>query len=344
LRRRSLTQPRCAARGRRLCAAAAGLVALALAGCASQVRLAEIARPAGLPARVELASTPFHPQSDQQCGPAALATLLGARGRAESPEQLSREIFVPGRQGSLQPELVGAIRARGLVPYPLGPQLEELLAELAAGRPVLVLQKQGLGPWPAWHYAVVIGYDLDRGTLLLRSGTTERLALRADLFEATWGRAEHWGLVALAPGEMPARPDLARYLQAAASLESVGQSGPAQAAYAAAAERWPQEPLPRLGLANLAAAQGRWADAERGYAAVLERDPGSAAAINNRAEALSQLGCHAEARLVLERGAGQLAPQDPLRATLERTLRQAELRAAATTAAEPAACLQLDAR
>ncbi|HET7202879.1 MAG TPA: PA2778 family cysteine peptidase, partial [Steroidobacteraceae bacterium] len=149
-------------------ALAAGLVALALAGCATSGRLADFAGSAGLPAVVELDSTPFHPQADQQCGPAALATVLGAAGRPASLDQLAPEIFVPDRKGSLQPELVGAIRARGLLPYELGRDPAELMAELAAGHPVLVLQKQGLGPWPAWHYAVVIGYDSRRGTFLLR--------------------------------------------------------------------------------------------------------------------------------------------------------------------------------
>ena len=36
--------------------------------------------PADVPPRIELADTPFFPQDDYQCGPAALATLLGASG------------------------------------------------------------------------------------------------------------------------------------------------------------------------------------------------------------------------------------------------------------------------
>ena len=149
-----------------------------------------------LPAQVELTATPFHPQTEHQCGPAALATVLGAAGHAVDPAALAAEVYLPGREGSLQPELVAAVRARGLLAYEVGPSLSDLLAEVASGRPVLVLQQLGAGPWPYWHYAVVIGYDKARGQVLLRSGTDARLGLRASLFESTWDRGGRWGLVA----------------------------------------------------------------------------------------------------------------------------------------------------
>ena len=322
---------------RRLRTAAAALLGLLLAGCATPgTRLGEIAASAQLSPVVDLDSTPFYPQTDRMCGPAALATVLGAAGRTTAPELLERQTFLPGRAGTLQPEVLGAIRARGLLAYELGPTLEELMAELGARRPVLVLQRQGLGPWPAWHYAVLVGYDAERGTVLLRSGTTRRLELRASVFEATWARGGHWAVVAIEPGLLPARPDLVRYLRAAGALESMGRLEAARAAYGAAGARWPREPLPLLGLANLEAARGRWTEAERGYATVLALAPDSAAALNNRAEALARLGCVATARRVLDAGASRVAPDDPLRATLERT--RAELEAQRPSTPEPAAC------
>jgi hypothetical protein len=313
-------------RGVRSRAFAAVVAVSSLAACVGPGSLLEASRSAPLPPAVELASTPFHPQADQQCGPAALATVLGAAGWPVTPEAVAREIFVPGRQGSLQPELVGAIRARGLLPYELGADLGELMAELVAGRPVLVLQKQGLGPWPAWHYAVAVGYDTGRDTVLLRSGTSERLELRAATFDATWSRAGRWAIVAIEPGTLPARPDLSRYVHATAALESVGKLDAASAAYRAAVRHWPESPMPRFGLANVAASRGDWAEAERGYRAALQLEPRLAAALNNRAEALAQLGCPITARRELERGAAAIGPDDPLRATLARTLAELEAR------------------
>ena len=318
------------------------LVLLLLVGCAGPSRLAQL--PAELPERVELTATPFHPQTEHQCGPAALATVLGAAGRNTDPAALATEVYLPGRQGSLQPELAAAARARGLLAYETGPSLSELLAQVAAGRPVLVLQQLGAGPWPYWHYAVVIGYDTASGTVLLRSGTDRRQAQRASLFAATWDRGGNWGLVLLEPGTMPAQPDPVRYMSAAAALEAAGNPAAANAAYAAAARLWPKAPLPRLGLGNLAAAAGDWAEAERWYRAVLADDPTQAAALNNRAEALVRLGCRDAARLLLQRGTVHVAADDPLQPVLQQTVRDLSAQVAATPAGPAAECTQFTVR
>ena len=64
-----------------------------------------------LPERVELSSTPFFAQSAYQCGPAALATMLNQRGVTTSPGLLQDRVYIPGREGSLQVEMVAAARA-----------------------------------------------------------------------------------------------------------------------------------------------------------------------------------------------------------------------------------------
>lgn len=303
----------------RLRRAAIALGALLASGCASAPRLAEIASEAGAPPRVELAAVPFHPQAQYECGPAAAATVLGAAGIPVDPEVLVAEVYLPGRQGSLQPEIVAAIRSRGLLPYTLEPRLDSIVAELAAGRPVLLLQRQGIGPWPAWHYAVVVGYDAEDGSFLLRSGRNPRRRLGARVLDATWARADHWALVSLQPGQLPAQPDLGRYMSAAAGLEAVGRLDDAHAAYAAAATRWPDAALPTLGLANVAIARGNWLEAERALRASLAADPASVAALNNRAEVLRRLGCHSVALDAITAGRGQLAVDDPLLPALDRT-------------------------
>lgn len=305
-----------------------------LGGCAGSARVTTL--PAEGPARVELSATPFFPQTENHCGPAALATVLGAAGHHVAPSALASEVYVPGREGSLQPELVAAARARGVLVYETGPALQDVLAEVAAGRPVLVLQQLGAGPWPNWHYAVVIGYDRERQRVLLRSGRDERLDLRAALFESTWDRAGRWAIVLIEPGQMPARPDLARYMRAAAALEA--SSVPAAAeAYHAAVDRWPGEPLPLLGLGNVAAAQGEWSEAERWYRTALALDPATAAALNNRAEALARLGCRDAARRALREGVSQVAADDPLRPVLDETARTL---AADAGTADPAGCVE----
>jgi len=318
------------------------LASLQLVGCAGPSRLAQL--PAGLPAQVELTATPFHPQTEHQCGPAALATVLGAAGRNVDPSVLAAEVYLPGREGSLQPELAAAARARGLLAYEVGPSVSDLLAEVASGRPALVLQQLGAGPWPYWHYAVVIGYDKARGQVLLRSGADARLGLRESLFESTWDRGGRWGLVLLEPGTLPARPDPVRYMRAAAALETARNSEAAKAAYTAAVKLWPKEPLPRVGLGNLAAAAGDWIGAEQWYRAVLADDPSQAAALNNRAEALVRLGCPDAARLALQQGMVHVAADDPLQPVLQQTVRELSVQVAPQPARAAVECTQFTVR
>lgn len=271
------------------------VAALAVAGCGT-TGPSTAPDLAGLPPSVELESTPFFPQAEYQCGPAALATVLTHAGVPTDPRALVPEVYLPGREGSLQPELLAATRSRDLVPYVLPPRPEPLYAQLAAGSPVLVLQKLGAGPWPGWHYAVVVGYDAGRGTVTLRSGTDRRLEESAERFHLTWDRAGRWAMVAVPPGSMPANPDFTRYMEAAAGLEAVERTEAAARAYEAATRQWPDAALPLVGLANIAYARGDLSAAEAGFRAATQREPDDVVARNNRAEVLLALGCPTTAR------------------------------------------------
>jgi hypothetical protein len=301
---------------------------LLTAGCAGVSPRAASQLPDGAAAPIELADVPFHPQRALQCGPAALASVLTASGVELQPGQLVDAVYLPGRRGSLQAELVAATRSHDRLPYLVEPSLEGLVAQLRAGRPVLVLQKTGAGPWPGWHYAVVVGYDPGRGRLLLRSGAEPRLELSERRFRTTWDRAGRWALVAVAPDEPPVALDAGRYLHAAAGLEAVGRHGAATAAYRSAARAWPRDPLPRIGIANLALAAGDAAHAELELRAALGLAPDDPVVRNNRAVALLALGCpdsaRREARWAVEAAAGGAHA-----AAVAATLREAESAAGA---------------
>jgi hypothetical protein len=295
-------------------------LALFVAGCAAKGTPLPDTRPTGLPVRVELAGTPFFPQRDLQCGPAALATVLAASGVQVEPDDLIDDVYLPGREGSLQTEIVAATRQYDRLAYIATPSLASLLGEVAAGRPVMVLQKTGFGASPGWHYAVVFGYDLARDQVLLRSGAEPRLALSFHRFMATWDRASRWAMVAVEPGTLPADADLHRYMRAASELEIAGRPVPAADAYRAAVRAWPDEPLPRIGVANLAFAVGDYASAERELRAALQHAPSDAALRNNRAIVLHAIGCSASARLEAETALA-LAVGGPLAGHVESTLR-----------------------
>lgn len=275
---------------RRALLAAVGL--MLLTGCATGPAPEEAGLDTtayGLTSQVELTDVPFHPQDAYQCGPAALATMMNVAGVDTDADALKPEVYLPARQGSLQPELRSASRRQGLVPYPLEPDFGDLLQELAAGNPVLVLQNLALEAYPVWHYAVTVGYDLEAQEMILRSGTTRRETVSFRRFLRTWRGGDHWAMTLHPPGEFPATVDADTYLRAVAPLENVAPDA-AQTSYEQAARRWPAHAIPHLGLGNLAYARTAYTDAESHYRQGLERDPEVTALHHNLAWSLLQQG------------------------------------------------------
>jgi hypothetical protein len=283
----------------------------AAAGCASLVpqtkELAERGVLPGLPERIELTAVPFFPQLEYQCGPAALATVLVGAGAKTSPEELVPQVYIPDRKGSLQVEMLAAARRHGMISYALAPRFEDLLREIAAGTPVIVLQNLGLFS-DGWHYAVAIGYDYPRGTLVLRSGTQEREVMPFAAHEIVWMRSGYWAMVAVPPDRIPATAEEKSWLSAIAALERTGQARGARAAYAAFLGRWPENVNARIGLANTHYALGELTQAEVVLREAARREPESVVVLNNLAQTLSDLGRHEEALPVIEKAAAAGGP------------------------------------
>lgn len=293
------------------------LVLVLLSGCATQTKALRSAVQADLPRQVELRNTPFIAQERYQCGPAALAMSLRAAGFAVDADALVPQVYLPQREGSLQVEMLAAGRRNGAFSMTLPPRLDALLAELAAGTPVLILQNLSLPIAPKWHYAVVIGYDLDRGDIILRSGTTERLVMRMSTFEHTWKRSGYWAMVTLAPGGLPKTAAQAPTVEALVAYEKNSPPAAARQAYAAGARRWPGNMALALGLGNTAYAAGDRPAAAQAYQRATVLHPDSGAAFNNLAVTLMELGRLPEARAAAEKavalgGQWRAAAQDTL--------------------------------
>jgi tetratricopeptide (TPR) repeat protein len=249
---------------------------------------------------IELEDTPFYPQERYQCGPAALTTVLEKSGATVLLDEVVEKVYLPGRQGSLQFELMGATRTEGRLPYAIDGSLAAVWRELEMGRPVLVLQNLGVAAIPRWHYAVVVGIDAERGEIVLRSGTDRRRVTPIRTFLHTWRRGDYWGMVALVPGELPADADRSRYLQAVAALEQTGRVEEAALAWRAALGQWPGDTVALFGLANAQLALQDFAAAEASYRDLLQRDAGLLAARNNLAVALSEQGKYGAAITEIE--------------------------------------------
>jgi tetratricopeptide (TPR) repeat protein len=270
---------------------------LFLAGCATPPQVARLQQdwPAGLPERVLLEQVPFHPQDDDLCGPATLATVAQAAGVAVTPEALTPQVYLPGRQGALQLEMLAAARRQGLVAYPLAPRLDAVLAEVASGHPVLVLLNLSLPIRPLWHYAVVVGYDREQREILMHSGTTPRMPVALSTFERLWARSEHWAFRVSPPTQLPVTAEADAWAVAVAALERVDASA-ARSAYGAALAAWPGHRISQLGLGNTAYALGQREAAAQAYEATTQAHPDFADAWHNLAQVRLELGLLPAAR------------------------------------------------
>ena len=261
------------------------LLALALQACQTTAPLPEQA-----PASAQVPDVPFFPQDDYQCGPAALATVLGWSGLETSDEALVDEVWLPERRGSLAMELSAAARERGRLVYPLE-EAEELLAAVHAGQPVLVLQNLALPRWPRWHFAVVSGYRDQGARLVLNSGRREAMTTSWNRFERTWARAERQAWLVLPPGELPAPAEPLRLVRALHDLESTAGPDAAGPFWKQAAERFPESYPVRFGEGNHLWTRGERADALRAFRKATLARPEAPEAWYNLVVGLGESGC-----------------------------------------------------
>jgi uncharacterized protein YceK len=269
------------------------------------------------PTTYELHSVPFYPQDDYQCGPAALAMTLQWSGISVTPDTLTPEVYTPARKGSLQSAMIAATRRHSRVAYPIsGP--DAMLAELGAGHPIIVLQNLGFSWYPVWHYAVVVGYDLDESTIILHSGPDPSKHLSLKTFHKTWARSDYWGLLVLPPTRMPATATERTYVSAVLGLEKARQWEAAMDGYHTALARWPDSLGARMGLGNSYYAFGDGASAEAAFSEATRRFPTNGSAFNNLAQVLWEQGRQEDALQAARRAVELGGPLvDVYRKTLE---------------------------
>lgn len=273
----------------------AGLLAIGLAACARPQAPVVSFGVSDLAPRISLTAVPFHPQAERSdCGPAALAMMLGWSGIDTDPRALAPAVYTPGREGTLQSDIIQASRRAGRLALKVQ-SLRDLLAELDAGNPVLVLQNLGLARFPVWHYAVAMGYDLEDATLFLHSGRKARHAMDFKAFEASWQSSERWALTITRPDRLPATLDLALGLEAANGLEQTGHDGAAAMAYSAFLDRWPDSLPALMGFGNSRYAAGDVGTARKTFRHAVTLHPKATEAWNNLAVSLADEGQYKEA-------------------------------------------------
>lgn len=285
-------------------------VLVAAGGCAPQQTAALLEHRAHLavPQAAMNDTVPFIPQEELYCGPAATAMALNATGLALDQDEVASFVYTPGRAGTLRADVVSAVRRWGRFGIPVS-DVTDLIAEVAAGNPVIVFQNLGLGIAPQWHFAVAIGYDLDSAEMILHSGTLRAHRVAFGTFERSWARGDYWALVVTDPDRLPETARTADALRAAAGIARSGDAEPAVAAFRTVTQRWPESFEAHMGLGNALYDAERPADAERAFRAAAELRPEAPEPWNNLAYALLRQARAGEARDAA-RKAVSLAPLD----------------------------------
>ena len=184
--------------------------------------------------------------------------------------------------------MLAAPRRYGRVSYQLAPRYADVLREVAAGNPVIVLQDVGL-MFPQWHYAVLNGFDYPSGTIYLRSGTKPRKKMPFTAFERDWMKSGYWAMVVTPPDRIPVTATEQGWMSAVLAMARRGtrERPPglrrrAQAlARQSAGRRRPGQPISRA--RRLCGAVAVLRVARRNH-------PQSVIVLNNLAQALSDRG------------------------------------------------------
>ena len=291
-------------------------LALVFSGC-GLLPTGRLSQVPGTPDKAMVAGVPFFAQEELQCGPAALAMALNWSGIGVQPSDLSPEVFSPGLKGSLQSALIGAARRHGRVAYPITGS-EALLAEVSAGNPVIVLTNLAFFWYPKWHYGVVLGYDQERGEVILHSGLTANEHLDSRIFLNIWQRSDYWGLLVLPPERLPATATEEAWLTAVSGLERTGQWQGAAAGYGAALKRWPESFGAWMGLGNSRYSLHDLTGSGEAFRRATLLQPENGIPFNNLAQVLSEQGKRKEALAAAQHAVDLGGPLlDNFRHTLE---------------------------
>jgi Flp pilus assembly protein TadD len=137
---------------------------------------------------------------------------------------------------------------------------------------------------------VVIGYDAHEGIVILHSGVIPYRRVSIKVFEKTWARSDHWGLLVLPPARLPATATEEAYIFAVLGLEKAGQWQAAVEGYKNALARWPDSLVAHMGLGNSYDALGDIESAEAAFRVATHRFPAHGSTFNNLAHVLWQQG------------------------------------------------------
>ena len=169
------------------------LTAANLAGCGTIQKLHEPS--ADIPNEFVISDIPFYPQSEYQCGPSALATVLSFYGDSISPSGISDEIFSLKLKGTLPLDMELFPRKRGFNTSSYIGSIPDIENNLLKGHPLILFLDTGILNWKAGHYIVVTGFNKEDGYIIVRWGDEKEKRITYQNLLKKWKKTGYWTLL-----------------------------------------------------------------------------------------------------------------------------------------------------
>jgi len=150
----------------------------------------------GLEARGHyIEGVPFVKQTEYDCGPAALASVLSFRGKAVDLERITASAYLPGLRGTLPMDLERYARDEGLKTSSSSGSTATLKSAVRSNIPVICLLDLGFWFYRQPHFVTVIGFDDGNGLFIMHDGGIPNRTMGYEDFEKKWARAGKWMIV-----------------------------------------------------------------------------------------------------------------------------------------------------
>jgi ABC-type bacteriocin/lantibiotic exporter with double-glycine peptidase domain len=166
---------------------------LALSGCGAK---SFDAVRSGLEARGHyIEGVPFVKQTEYDCGPAALASVLSFRGKAVDLERITASVYLPKLRGTLPMDLERYAKDDGFKTSSSAGTAAALKTAIDSNTPVICLLDLGFGFYRQPHFVTVIGFDDGNGLFIMHDGGTPNRTMAYEDFGKKWTRGGNWMIV-----------------------------------------------------------------------------------------------------------------------------------------------------
>ncbi len=209
----------------------------------------------------KIQDVPLIKQDEYHCGPASLSMVMGYYGKQVTPKELARDIFHKELKGSFFAEVKARARNDGMMVLEIN-DLKDVVTEVRADNPVIILQNNGFAFFPRWHFSVMTGLNLRGPDVYLHDGDDEVHKMDMRLFERSFVLGGRRALVILPAGKLATTVNEIDHVEAATILETIGKKPEAKSAYESILTRWKGSILGSLGLANVLYEEGNKKSAE----------------------------------------------------------------------------------